>query len=115
MSGPVELLSFLLLTLGGLCVFVGGIGVLRMPDVYTRMHAASITDTAGPLLVLGGLMLQAGWTLPLFKLLGILVFLFVTSPTAAYALGNAALLSGYRPAIVSDERTDAEDAPGGLS
>ncbi|MHA7817493.1 MAG: monovalent cation/H(+) antiporter subunit G [Pseudohaliea sp.] len=108
MAGAIDLLSFALLAAGGFCVFVGGVGVLRLPDLYTRMHAASITDTAGPLLVLAGLSLQAGWTLALFKLAVILVFLFVTSPTAAYALGNAAMGSGYRPAVLSDESGTAE-------
>lgn len=97
MGSVVDVLSFALLTLGGLCVLVGGIGVLRMPDLYTRMHAASVTDTAGLTLVVLGLALQAGWSLVLVKLAAILVFLFLTSPTAAYALANAALLSGHRP------------------
>jgi multicomponent Na+:H+ antiporter subunit G len=76
-----------------------------MPDLYTRMHAASVTDTAGLFLVLVGLMLYAGWSLPLFKLSAVLVFLLVTSPTAAYALANAAMLSGHPPAGVADETT----------
>tara|TARA_Y100001933_G_scaffold231425_1_gene249243 strand:+ start:1371 stop:1715 length:345 start_codon:yes stop_codon:yes gene_type:complete len=101
--GVVELISFVLMTAGGFCVFVGGVGVLRMPDLYTRMHAASVTDTAGLFLVATGLMLHAGWSLPLFKLVAILVFLLVTSPTAAYALANAAMLSGHPPAGVRDE------------
>jgi len=108
MAAVIDMISLALLTAGGFCVFVGGVGVLRLPDLYTRMHAASITDTAGPLLVLAGLALQAGWSLALFKLAVVLVFLSVTSPTAAYALGNAALVSGYRPAIVSDESDSAE-------
>ncbi len=107
MTGAIDLVSLALMFAGGFCVFVGGVGILRLPDLYTRMHAASITDTAGPLLVLAGLALQAGWSLALFKLAVILVFLFITSPTAAYALGNAAMVSGYRPAILSDERGGA--------
>lgn len=93
----LDIASCVLLTLGGVCVFVGGVGVLRMPDLYTRMHAASVTDTAGPLLVMLALALQAGWTLPLFKLAAVVAFLLVTSPTSAYALANAAMLSGHRP------------------
>lgn len=105
--GTLDLISFAMLTLGGFCVFVGGVGVLRMPDLYTRMHAASITDTSGTALVLGGLLLQAGFSLVLIKLLTILVFLFVTSPTAAYALANAAQLSGHAPQGAED-RTGAD-------
>lgn len=102
MESAVDVASFVLMTLGGLCVFVGGLGVIRMPDLYTRMHAASVTDTAGLGLVVLGLLLQAGLSLALVKLLAILVFLFVTSPTASYALANAALLSGHRPLVRGD-------------
>lgn len=111
MAGTVDIVSFVLMTAGGFCVFVGGVGVLRMPDLYTRMHAASVTDTAGLGLVVLGLLLQAGWSLVLFKLLAILVFLFVTAPTAAYALANAAMLSGHRPQGVADE--SGADGPSG--
>lgn len=104
----VDVVSFILLTAGGVCVFVGGVGILRMPDFYTRMHAASITDTAGLGLVVFGLVLQAGWSLALVKLVTILVFLFVTSPTAAYALANAAMLSGHRPHRVDDLAGEAD-------
>lgn len=93
----LDLVSAVLMTLGGVCVFIGGVGVLRMPDLYTRMHAAGVTDTAGPVLILLGLMLQAGWSLVLVKLVAVLAFLFITSATSAYALANAALLSGHQP------------------
>ncbi len=81
----------------GLGVLVGGIGILRMPDLYTRMHAASLTDTLGTLLLLLGVMLQAGLTLASIKLAAIAVFLLLTGPTATYALANSALLSGLMP------------------
>lgn len=97
MEAVVNATSFALLTLGGACVFVGGVGMLRMPDLYTRMHAASVTDTAGLGFVILGLALQSGFSLVLVKLAAILIFLFVTSPTAAYALANAAQLAGHRP------------------
>ena len=93
----LDVLSWVLLTLGGFFVLVGGIGVLRMPDLYTRMHAASVTDSIAPILVLTGLMLQAGLSLATVKLLAILVFLLLTGPTASNALASAALLSGYKP------------------
>lgn len=104
----LDLLSFVLMTVGGLCVLVGGIGVLRMPDLYTRMHAASVTDTAGMALVIAGLLLQAGWSLVLVKLIAVFVFLFVTSPTAAYALANAAQLSGHEPSGVEDRTGEGD-------
>ncbi len=92
-----DVLSWVLLLAGGFFVFVGGVGALRMPDFYTRMHAAGITDTLGTILVLAGVIVQAGLSLATVKLLAIGVFLLLTSPTAAYALANAARLSGLRP------------------
>ena len=88
MTALIDSLSWVLLTLGGLSVLIGGIGALRMPDLYTRMHAASVTDSMGALLVLLGIMLQAGWSLATIKLIAILLFLLLTSPTSSYALIN---------------------------
>ena len=93
----IDILSWVLLLVGGGFVFVGGIGSLRLPNFYTRMHAASLTDTMGAILIIAGMMLQAGLTLATIKLLAILVFLLLTGPTATYALANAALLSGLKP------------------
>ena len=98
MSTPfIDILSWILLTAGGFFVLVGGLGALRLPNFYTRMHAASVTDTIATFLILGGVMLQAGLSLATIKLIAILVFLVLTGPTASYALANAALLSGIKP------------------
>jgi multicomponent Na+:H+ antiporter subunit G len=103
---PVEWLASAFLLLGGFFVLVGGVGVLRMPDLYTRLHAASVTETMGTLLILVGLMLLAGWSLPAFKLLAILVFLLFTGPVASYAVANTALIAGVKPRLDA-----AEEAP----
>ncbi len=92
-----DILSWVLLCLGGGFVLTGGIGALRLPGFYTRLHAASLTDTMGTLLVLAGVMLQSGLSLATIKLAAIAIFLLLTSPTATYALSNAALMSGLRP------------------
>ena len=97
MAAALDVLSWVLLLAGGGFVLVGGVGILRLPDLYTRMHAASLTDTLGTLLILGGIMVQAGLTLASIKLLAIAVFLMLTGPTATYALANAALMSGMNP------------------
>ncbi len=102
-----NLLGWVLLTAGGLFVFIGGVGLLRMPDLFSRMHAAGLTDTLGSILVLAGLVLQSGLTLASVKLVAILAFLLLTGPAASYALANAALLSGAGP--VCPER---EPGPG---
>lgn len=93
----LDIASWILLVSGGIFVFAGGLGALRMPDLYTRMHAASLTDTLGTILILTGIILQSGLWLAAIKLLAIMVFLLLTGPTAAYALANAARLSGLRP------------------
>ena len=90
----VDIISWLLLTAGGFFIIVGGIGALRMPDLYTRMHAASVTDSIAPILIIAGLMLQAGVTLTCVKLAAILLFLLLTGPTSSNALASAALLAG---------------------
>ena len=105
----LDIFSWVLLTAGGVFVLVGGIGALRMPNLYTRMHAASVTDTMGAVLVLAGVMVQAGLSLVTIKLVAILLFLLITSPVASYALANAALLAGIKPDAGS--AADLEDAP----
>jgi multicomponent Na+:H+ antiporter subunit G len=97
MALALDILSWIMLSAGGFFVLVGGIGALRMPNLYTRMHAASVTDTMGAVLVLGGIMLQAGLTLATIKLAAILMFLLMTSPTSSYALAHSALLAGIKP------------------
>lgn len=99
----LDVLSWLLLLAGSAFVIIGGVGVLRLPDVYTRMHAAGITDTLGAGLILGGLMIQGGWTQVTVKLIMILAFLLFTSPTATYALANAAFTRGLAPVLGKKE------------
>jgi len=108
MAFALDILSWLLLTLGGISVLIGGIGALRMPDLFTRMHAASVTDSLGAILVLTGIMLQAGLSLATIKLAAILLFLLFTSPTASNALAAAAMLAGNKPGI--DTARDGGDA-----
>ncbi|MDX1657002.1 MAG: monovalent cation/H(+) antiporter subunit G [Candidatus Competibacteraceae bacterium] len=97
MGWLVDGLSLLLLLAGALCLILGGIGILRMPDFYTRLHAAGVTDTLGAGLILVGLMLQGGLSLITVKLLLILVLLLLTSPTASHALARAALSDHLKP------------------
>lgn len=91
--------SWILLLGGSAFMIIGGIGLLRLPDVFTRMHAASLTDTMGVGLIALGLVLQSGFTLVSVKLLLILAFLFFTSPASTHALARTALESGYRPLL----------------
>lgn len=119
MAVVVDILAWVCLVAGGFFVLVGGIGVLRMPDVYTRSHAASVTDTLGTGLLLVGLMVQAGPTLVTAKLILILAFLFFTSPTSSHALLHTAYASGVKPVLDHDEISELdadekEDVPSRL-
>lgn len=93
----VDWASWALLLTGGAFGVIGGIGVVRLPDFYTRLHASSVTDTLAAYLILLGLMLQAGLTLAAGKLALIMFFLFFTSPVAAHALANTAYHDGLHP------------------
>ena len=99
----IDILSWICLLAGGALGIIGGIGIHRFPDFYSRLHAAGITDTLCAMLILLGLGLQAGWSLAAFKLALIFMFLFFTSPTASHALANAAQHSGLQPRLDSDE------------
>lgn len=102
MTAVVDAASWFFLVAGALFAVAGGIGMLRLPDFYTRMHAASVTDTGGMLLILLGLILQAGWSLITAKLGLIALFMLFTGPTATHALAYAALRSGVRPRLAGD-------------
>jgi multicomponent Na+:H+ antiporter subunit G len=85
---------------------IGAIGLLRMPDFYTRMHSASVVETLGAGLVLLGLLLQAGFTLIAVKLLMLALLIFFASPTATHALARAGMVRGLKPLTA-----DGEGAP----
>lgn len=97
-----DILSWACLLLGGLLGVIGGIGIHRFPDFYSRLHAVGTTDTLCAVLIILGLALQAGAGLDAFKLLLIFLFLFFTSPTASHALAKAALRSGLKPKVAED-------------
>ena len=102
MEGLREILTWITIIPGAIFCVIGALGLLRLPEFYARMHGAGITDSLGAALVLIGLMLQsADWTVTV-KLLVILAFLYVTSPTAAHALIHAAYTSGLEPKLADD-------------
>lgn len=103
MSLAVDILSWICLAAGGAFCVVGAIGLVRMPDFYTRMHAASVTDTLGAGLMLLGMMLQAGLSLVTVKLVMVGLLIFFTSPTATHALAKAALARGLQPLLAPGE------------
>lgn len=90
----IDLLSSLLLIAGVFFGLTGAIGLFRFPDFFTRVHAASVTDSIAAILILFGLMLQTHWDINTAKLIFILLFLMVTSPTASHALAKSARHGG---------------------
>jgi multicomponent Na+:H+ antiporter subunit G len=103
MTALIDALSWALLVGGGFFCIVGAVGMLRMPDFYTRMHAASVIETLGAGLMLIGLVLQAGFTLVAVKLVMLGALIFFASPTATHALARAALARGLKPMLADDE------------
>jgi len=95
----IDILSGIFLAGGAFFCLVGGIGLIRMPDFYTRMHAASVTETLGAGLMLVGMMLHAGLTLVTAKLILIGLLIFLASPASSHALAKAALMSGLKPLL----------------
>ena len=98
----INLVSSLFITIGALSIIVGLLGVYRMPDFYTRLHAASIIDTLGTMLILFGLILNYGLNIVSLKLLLILIFILITTPTAAHALAKSALHGNLKPILKDD-------------
>jgi multicomponent Na+:H+ antiporter subunit G len=105
-----NLVSWMLILAGSFFTVVGAIGLVRMPDVYTRMHAASVTDTLGAGFLLAGLMVQAGLGLITLKLLFILVLFFFIGPVATHALAQAALQAGINPQLAEDRMDRLEES-----
>ena len=105
MTNLIDGLSWFCLLAGGFFCIVGALGLLRMPDFYTRMHAASVIDTVGAGLILAGLMMQAGLTLVTVKLLMVGVLLFFASPTATHAIARAAMGRGLKPLLHKEDES----------
>ena len=91
---PVAIGSMLI---GLFFLFVAAIGVLRLPDVFTRSHAVSLTDSLGALFLLGGLALYQGFDTNMVKILIVLVLLYLLNPVIAHATVRSALRSGLKP------------------
>lgn len=90
----IEIVSGLLLAAGSLFVVSGGVGLLRFPDFFTRIHAVGVTDSAGIGLILLGLLIQTTSWEAAVRLLIILLFMALTGPTATHLLAQAARRDG---------------------
>lgn len=104
MTLTVDIMSWACILLGSFFTIVGAFGLVRLPDVFTRMHAASIVDTAGVGLLILGMALQAGLSLVALKLLFLLALFFFTGPVVTHALAQACLHENVQPMLAEDRR-----------
>jgi multicomponent Na+:H+ antiporter subunit G len=100
----IDVASWMLILTGSGFILAGALGIMRLPDLYTRMHAASVIETLGAGTLFAGLMLQAGFSQVTLKLLFILVLFFFTGPVITHALAQAALHAGVKPELDEDRR-----------
>ncbi len=108
--GPVFLvLGWVFVGAGSVFLIIGGIGLLRLPDFYSRIHAAGITDTMGAWLIIVGLLFTSGGVLPHLKLVMLLIFLIITSPLASHALAKAAYLRHLEPMVGPQPNREGDD------
>jgi len=102
-----ELSSWACLIAGSFFCIAGAVGMLRLPDFFTRIHAASVVDSLGAGLILFGLALQAGWSTTLLKIVLTFAFMLLTGPTAVHAIAKSAIYDGYKPKLATKD--DAEE------
>ena len=103
MALVLDIISWIAILGGAFFSISGAVGLFRLPDFYSRVHAAGMTDTLGALLLLLGLALQNGWDLNLAKYAFIAIFIFYTGPTATHALSKAARHGGLKPVLGKEQ------------
>lgn len=91
--------TVLFIVLGILFILMGSIGIIRLPDFYSRSHASSKSDTLGIMFVIGGLMIYEGFSQSSLKLLFIILFIWLSNPIGSHALAKAALKKGIKPIL----------------
>ena len=90
-------LSGLSIAIGVIALLIGSLGLIKLPDVYCRIHAVGMIDTAGASFIILGMIIHQGFSLVSFKLALIGVFLFFTSPIATHAVAQVAHKMGVKP------------------
>lgn len=97
------IISILFVSIGILFMLVGSIGILRLPDFYSRTHSVSKSDTLGIIFVIMGLVIYEGFTQSSFKLILVVLFIALSNPIGTHALARAAMKKGLSP-FFSDEK-----------
>lgn len=93
----IDILSWILISIGSFFSFTGAMGMIRMPNFYARLHPAGLSDSIGAPMILIGFAIQYGFTITTLKILLLAIFFLITGPTSTYALANAALFTGPKP------------------
>jgi len=109
--GPLPLadwISWMFIVTGAFFAVVGAFGIVRLPDIFSRMHGAGMVDTMGIMMILAGLMFQADDWIVVVKLGLISLFIFFTSPTITFALARAAIYGGVNPGSTIEELEEAQ-------
>jgi len=108
----LDIISSILLIAGVFFGISGALGLFKFPDFFTRVHAASVTDSISAILIIGGLLLQTSFDLNTGKLLFILIFLMITSPTASHALAKSARHGGLLTLAERKEKPQEQSTNG---
>lgn len=108
MSLILDVIGLFLVTAGLIFIIIGSVGIVRLPDFFSRTHAASKVDTVGVTVVALGVACLEGFTLVGLKILLVAFFVMLTNPVAAHALARAAFFSGLKPWVRSDSKTEKE-------
>lgn len=112
MDTLVSLSSDLFLLVGSFLFISGGVGILRFPNFYTRMHAVGVTDTLATAMIIIGLILYTPEFLVQVKLFIVLVMTLFIGPSASHALANAALRHDSSVRSVSEAKSEVGSEPG---
>lgn len=110
MTLAIDLASWALILLGSFFTLAGALGLVRMPEIFTRMHAASVTDTLGVGFLILGMGLQAGFSLVTLKLVILLAVFLFTGPVVTHALAQACLHEDIKPLLAEDRRDTVRPA-----
>ena len=109
MNALTEMVSYGCLLAGSVFIVIGSIGLIRLPDFFTRLHGVGVSETLGAWLVLVGLLLQSGWSSVTIKLIIIFIFVVITGPTATHALAKSALHGGLKPKYIDGAEENGSD------
>ncbi|MEM7165031.1 MAG: monovalent cation/H(+) antiporter subunit G [Planctomycetota bacterium] len=106
----LDIVTMVLLAIGSFFALTGAVGLLRMPDFFSRLHPAGKSDSMAQLCFLMGLLAQAvqGHWLDALKLLFISLFLFLTTPVSTHAITQAAHVTGLQPWTAPEDDTPKE-------